>query len=35
VAKAWGHFWNPEEGERLWLEAITMGVVKTKHTEKI
>jgi hypothetical protein len=35
VAETWGHFRNPEEGERQSLEAFTRRMVKTQQTEKI
>jgi hypothetical protein len=34
MAEAWGQFGNPEERERLPLEAVTGGLVKTQLTYK-
>jgi hypothetical protein len=33
VAEARGQFGSSEEGERLLLEAVTRGLVKTQQTE--
>jgi hypothetical protein len=34
VAKAWGQFGNPEEGERPALETVTRELVQTQQTVK-
>jgi hypothetical protein len=34
VAEALGQFGNPEEGERLPLEAVARGLIATQQIEK-
>jgi hypothetical protein len=34
VVEAWGQFWNPDEGERPPLEALTRGLAKRQQIEK-